>query len=188
MDAHWAVSTLACVYIALTGRVSRNSSRWVHFPDRESLLDEVIAIGEVRFNTIAERTDDLESRIAIARMAAQLWREASTVQAMANIALNDAHVAKTVQALKPVRRRLRQLTHQGIALGTFRNDLTHEMIAFLVEETARATLRELRSTTNDGEAIVVRVVLSIIGMSWTEQLHLTTERPEIPRPSPAQGL
>ena len=154
-----------------------------HFSDRESLLREVIAIGAGRFNTIAEATDDPDPRVALAHMAARLWREASAVRASANIALDDAHVAQTMRSLAPLRRRVRELTREGVASGAFRGDVPPELLAFLIEETARATLRELRLTTAHADAAVVRVVLSIVGLSWQEQVALLDAHPEILRES-----
>lgn len=150
-----------------------------HFADRESLVREIIAVGAGRFNAIAEEVDDPDPRVALAQMAVRLWREASAVRATANIALDDAHVAGTVRALEPLRRRVRELARDGVASGAFRGDLPPELLAFLIEETARATLRELRLTTSDAAAVVVRVVLSIAGLSWREQEHLLAEHPEL---------
>ena len=150
-----------------------------HFADRESLLREVIALGAGRFNAIAELTADPDPRVALARMAARLWREASAVRASANIALDDAHVAQTVVALAPLRRRVRALTTSGVASGAFRGDMTPQLLAFLVEEIARATLRELRPTQTDGAETVVRVVLSIVGVHWTDQVALLAAHPDI---------
>lgn len=150
-----------------------------HFPDRDSLLREVITSGTVRFNAIAEEVDDRDPRVALARMAARLWHEASTVRATANIALDDTHVAVTIRALAPLRRRLRALARAGVASGAFRGDVPPDLLAFLIEETARATLRELRLTTADAAATVIRVVLSIAGLSWTEQRDLLAAHPDI---------
>ncbi|MFC7942299.1 TetR/AcrR family transcriptional regulator [Microbacterium oxydans] len=150
-----------------------------HFADRDSLLREVIAVGAQRFNAIAETTDESDPRVTLARMATRLWREASAVRASANIALDDAHLADTVRALAPLRRRIRDLTAVGVGSGAFRGDMPPELLAFLIEETARATLRELRLTTTDADATVVRVVLSVVGLSWTEQAELIDAHPEI---------
>lgn len=150
-----------------------------HFADRDSLLREVIAVGAQRFNAIAETTDESDPRVTLARMATRLWREASAVRASANIALDDAHLADTVRALAPLRRRIRDLTAVGVGSGAFRGDMPPELLAFLIEETARATLRELRLTTTDADATVVRVVLSIVGLSWAEQAELIDAHPEI---------
>lgn len=164
--------------IAQSAGLSRRAL-YGHFSDRESLLREVIAIGAGRFNAIAEETSDPDPRVALAHMAARLWREASAVRASANIALDDAHVAETVRSLAPLRRRVRELTREGVASGAFRGDVPPELLAFLIEETARATLRELRLSTRDADAAVVRVVLSIAGLSWREQVELLDEHPEI---------
>ena len=164
--------------IAQSAGLSRRAL-YGHFSDRESLLREVIAIGAGRFNAIAEATDDPDPRVALAHMAARLWREASAVRASANIALDDAHVAGTVRSLAPLRRRVRELTRQGVESGAFRGDVAPDLLAFLIEETARATLREPRLSTRDADAAVVRVVLSIAGLSWREQVELLDEHPEI---------
>ena len=164
--------------IARSAGLSRRAV-YGHFADRDSLLREVIAIGAQRFNAIAEQTSDPDPRVALARMAARLWREASTVRASANIALDDAHVKSTVRALAPLRARVRALTHEGVASHAFRRDMPADLLTFLIEETARATLRELRLATDGGTEAVVRVVLSIVGLSWTEQAELLARHPEI---------
>jgi len=150
-----------------------------HFSDREALLRAVIEVGAARFNTIAEQVDHPDARVALARLAADLWRAASTVQASANIALDDAHVADTVRALAPLRRRVRDLVERGCAEGAFRADVPPELLGFLIEETARATLRELPAETPDAASVVVRVVLSVSGLSWTEQAGLLAAHPGI---------
>lgn len=150
-----------------------------HFADREDLLREVIAVGATRFNAIAVETEGPDPRVALARMATRLWREASAVRAAANIALDDAHVSDTMRALAPLRERVRALTEEGVAAGLFRGDIPPAVLAFLVEETARATLRELRLTTDDAASTIVRVVLSVVGLSWREQVALIAAHPEI---------
>ncbi|WP_052460274.1 TetR/AcrR family transcriptional regulator [Microbacterium gorillae] len=150
-----------------------------HFPDRESLLREVITLGAVRFNEIAEATDDPDPRVALARMAVRLWREADAVRAAANIALDDVHMDITVRALLPLRRRVRAITAAGVASGMFRQDVDAKLLAVLVEQAARATLRELRLSTADAAAIVARMVLSVVGLSWREQHELFAAHPEI---------
>lgn len=164
--------------IAQAAKLSRRAL-YGHFPDRESLLDEVIVRGAGRINAVAEETDDPDPRVAIAGLAARLWREASAVRAAANIALENAHVLGTVRALAPPRRRVRALVKAGIESGAFRGDMSDRVLAFLVEETARATLRERRLTSKDGASTVVRVVLSIVGVPWTEQVALLEAHPEI---------
>ncbi len=150
-----------------------------HFPDRDSLVREVIKVGAIQFNAIAESVDDEDPRVALASLAARLWRAAAAVRASANIALDDARLADTALALEPLRRRLHGLVAGGVDSGVFRGDMTSELLASLVEETARATLREPRITTDDAASTVVRVVLSIVGLSWVEQRELLAAHPEI---------
>lgn len=160
-----------------------------HFPDRDSLLREVIAVGAHQFNDIAASAEHEDPRIALAWLAGRLWREASAVRASANIAMDDEHLADTASALAPLRERLLELTRSGAASGAFRSDLSPELLAFLIESTARATLRQptlkqpsLRQPTLSPEvndATVVRVVLSIVGLSWTEQSELIAAHPEV---------
>lgn len=150
-----------------------------HFPDRETLLKEVIALGAERFNAIAHVIDDTDPRVALARLAVRLWREASAVRAAANIALSEAHVAETVRSLAPLRRRIRELTDTGTAAGAFRRDVSPEVLAILIEETARATLRQTRLDAESGPSTIARVVLSIVGLSWTEQAELIESNPDI---------
>jgi len=77
-----------------------------HFDDRNAIVREVIAAGAARFNAIADRVDDPDSRVALARLASELWREAEHVQAAASLALDDAHVSETADSLAPLRRRI----------------------------------------------------------------------------------
>lgn len=150
-----------------------------HFADRESLLREVIALGVERFNTIAATTDDADPLVAIARLAARLWREAIAVRAAANIALSEAHVSATVRSLAPLRQHIRDLTRTGTAAGLFRRDITPEVLAVLIEETARTTLRQVPLDPDGDPSHIVRVVLSIVGLSWTEQADLMAAHPDI---------
>ncbi|MCW2286985.1 TetR/AcrR family transcriptional regulator [Leucobacter luti] len=150
-----------------------------HFPDRDALLREVIAVGASQFSAISEATVDDDPRVSLAHLAARLWREATAVRASANIAADDAYQAETAQALEPLRRRLTELTQTGVGSGAFRADMTPELLAFLIEETARATLRERRVIGATTVATAVNVVLSIAGLSWREQEALLAAHPEI---------
>ncbi|MHA4926862.1 TetR family transcriptional regulator, partial [Enterococcus faecium] len=60
-----------------------------HFDDRNAIVREVIATGAARFNAIADRIHDHDSRLALARLVSELWREAAHVQAAASHALDD---------------------------------------------------------------------------------------------------
>ncbi|APZ33957.1 MULTISPECIES: TetR/AcrR family transcriptional regulator [Microbacterium] len=172
-DPHASLDT-----IARAAGLSRRAL-YGHFPDRDSLLRAVIAVGAQRFNRIADLTGDPDPRIALAHLAVRLWQEASIVRASANIALDDAHVADTVRALSPLRRRVRQLTREGVELGVFRRDIAPPLLAVLVEETARATLRSPDLSADGAAPVVVRVVLSVVGLSWIEQVAVISEHAEL---------
>lgn len=150
-----------------------------HFPDRESLLRDVIEVGAQQFREISEATVDEDPRVSLAHLAARLWKEAIAVRASANIAADDAYLAATTEALEPLRARLTHLTRAGVDSGAFRTDMTPELLAFLVEETARATLRERRITGAESATTAIKVVLSIVGLSWVEQNELLAAHPEI---------
>lgn len=169
-DPHASLDTIA--------RAAGLSRRAVygHFADRDTLLREVIAIGAERFNRIAASTAHDDPRIALARLSVRLWREASAVRASANIALDDAHVHDTVRALAPLRARVREIVSAGVEAGMFRADVSTELLAMLVEETARSTMRERGvATVDDAESIVARMVLSVAGLSWREQQSLLAD-------------
>lgn len=150
-----------------------------HFPDRDSLLRNVIELGAAQFRTISEATVDTDPRVALAHLAARLWQQGVAVRASANISADDSYLAATTEALEPLRARLTQLTRAGAASGLFRADMTPELLAFLIEETARATLRDRRLTGEHSAETAIKVVLSIIGMSWVEQSELLAAHPEI---------
>lgn len=163
--------------IAQSAGLSRRAL-YGHFPDRDSLLREVIAMGTERFNAIAASVEDPDPRVALAQLAARLWHEASAVRASASIALDEAHLADTMRSLAPLRQRLRELTQQGADSGAFRRDVAADLLALLIEETALATLSGLRLTA-PGADTAVRVVLSVAGLSWQDQVALLEEHPEI---------
>ena len=148
-----------------------------HFPDRDALVREVISAGELEFSEIARRTGGEDPRQALAHLATGLWRAAATVRASVNIASNDAYREAAAQAFAPLRARLGELTRDGIAAGAFRADMTPELLAALIEEAAKATLRDERMASLDSGEIAIKVVLSIAGLSWTEQCELLREYP-----------
>lgn len=164
--------------IAQSAGLSRRAI-YGHFPDRDSLLREVIAMGTERFNAIAEAIDDPDPRVALAHLAARVWHEAAAVRASANIALDETHFADTMRSLEPLRHRVRGLTKQGVAAGSFRSDMAPDLLAFLIEETALVTLSDLHVATPEAGSAAVRVVLSIAGLSWQDQVELLDAHPEI---------
>lgn len=150
-----------------------------HFPDRDALVREVLSRGAERFNAIADRMDDPDARVALARLASELWREAAHVQASAAIALDDAHVASTSAALGPLRARILAIVSDGRRSGTLRTDVDAGRLARLIEETGRAVLSRLDAAAPDARSLAVRAVLSIAGLSWREADALLAEHPEL---------
>lgn len=150
-----------------------------HFPDRDALVREVVTEGAREFTEIAALAADDPPRVALAHLATALWSAAMTVRASASIAATDVYQADTAAALEPLRRRLRSLTLAGIEAGSFRADMTPDVLASLVEEAAKVTLRDERITSVDTAETAVKVVLSIVGLSWTEQRDLLEAHPEI---------
>lgn len=162
--------------IAQSAGLSRRAL-YGHFPDRDTLLHEVIAMGARQFREIAGTQAPDDPQLALAELAARLWNAAAAVRASAHIATNEAYRDATSRALEPLRARLTELTETGVGSGAFRRDMTPDLLAFLIEETARATLRERRVTDAAGAETAIKVVLSIVGMSWVEQTELLTAHP-----------
>jgi len=143
-----------------------------HFDDRDALVSEVLVTGAARFNAIAERIDDPDPRRALARLAAELWREASHVRAAAAIALDETHVADTAAALAPLRAKVAELVARGQTIGAMRTDVTAEVLTDLIEGTGRAVVSHLHVDTDDGGELAVKAVLGIAGLSWRESVEL----------------
>lgn len=164
--------------IARSAGLSRRAL-YGHFDDRDALVREVIAAGAARFNAIAADIDDDDARIALARLTAALWREASHVQAAASLALDDAHVEQTSAALAPLRRRLGAIVRRGQDDGILRTDVPVGTLARLVEETGRTVISRVDAGSPTARSLAVRAVLGIAGLSWHEAVALIDAHPEL---------
>lgn len=164
--------------IARSAGLSRRTL-YGHFDDRDALIRELISSGAQRFNAIAESITDTDSRLALARLAAQLWREAAHVQVAAALALDEAHVEHTAAALAPLRRALAGLARRGQDDGSFRTDLAAPTLARLIEEVARTVVSRTDAGTYEAANVAVRTVLGIAGLSWRETDNLLIAHPEI---------
>ena len=164
--------------IARSAGLSRRTL-YGHFEDRDALIRELISSGAQRFNAIAVSVTDADSRIALARLAALLWREAAHVQVAAALALDEAHVEHTAEALAPLRRMLANLARRGQDDGSFRTDLAAPTLARLIEEMARTVISRTDATSSEAANVAVRTVLSIAGLSWREADDLLAAHPEI---------
>ena len=164
--------------IARSAGLSRRTL-YGHFDDRDALIREIISSGAHRFNAIAESVSDPDCRIALARLAARLWREAAHVQVAAALALDEAHVEHTADALVPLRRAVANLVTRGQEDGSFRTDLAAPTLARLIEETARTAIARTDAASEGASNLAVRAVLSIAGLSWREVDALLAAHPDI---------
>ncbi|MGF6822569.1 AcrR family transcriptional regulator [Microbacterium sp. ZKA21] len=164
--------------IARSAGLSRRTL-YGHFDDRDALVRELIANGAQRFNAIAASIDDADARIALARLAARLWQEAAHVQVAAALALDEAHVADTADALAPLRRTVADLVRRGQEAGSLRTDLPAPTVARLIEEMARTVVSRTDAASTGAQNLAVRSVLSIAGLSWREADELLTAHPEL---------
>ncbi|MGB4136010.1 MAG: helix-turn-helix domain-containing protein [Microbacterium sp.] len=164
--------------IARSAGLSRRTL-YGHFDDREALIRELITAGAQRFNTIATQVDDADARIALARIAALLWREAAHVQVAAALALDETHVEQTAEALAPLRRTVAALVRRGQDDGLFRTDIAAPTLARLIEEVARTVVARTDASSPEAASIAVRTLLSIAGLSWREADALLLAHPDI---------
>lgn len=163
--------------IARTAGLSRRAL-YGHFEDRSALISELIRTGAQRFNTIAERPLDDDARIALAQLASRLWHEVAHIQTVTAIALDDAHVTDTAAALAPLRRVVTDIVERGRRADALRTDIPGDVLARLIEETARMMVR-VDAVGPDAAATAVRTILSVAGLSWREADALLTAHPEI---------
>lgn len=164
--------------IARSAGLSRRAL-YGHFEDRDALIRAVIAAGAQRFNDIALGISETDSRVALARLTARLWREAAHVQASAAIALDETHVAETAEALAPLRRRVMEIVHRGQDAGELRTDVPAAILARLIEEAARTVVTRMDASAADAPALAVRAVLGVAGLSWREAAALLDAHPEL---------
>ncbi|MCK2030005.1 TetR/AcrR family transcriptional regulator [Microbacterium sp. 22179] len=164
--------------IARSAGLSRRTL-YGHFDDREALIRELISTGAQRFNAIAESVADADARLALARLTARLWHEAAHVQVAAALALDEAHVQHTADALAPLRRTVAALVRRGQDDGSFRGDLAAPTLARLIEEIARTVISRTDAASTGAANLAVRAVLSIAGLSWREADELLAAHPDI---------
>lgn len=167
--------------IARSAGLSRRTL-YGHFDDREALIRELISVGAQRFNAIAESVTDDDARIALARLAARLWQEAAHVQVAAALALDEAHVEHTADALAPLRRTVAALVRRGQDDGSFRTDLAAPILARLIEEVARTVVSRTDAASSGAANLAVRTLLSVAGLSWREADELLRTHPDIVEP------
>ena len=156
-----------------------------HFDDRDALVRELVRQGAERFNAVAATIDDDDARVALARLAAALWDEASSVQVLAAIALDEAHLEETATALAPLRRTVVRIVRDGQEAEVLRTDVAAPTLARLVEETARTVITRMDASSPAARDLAVRAVLSIAGLSWREAAALLEAHPDVLAPATA---
>ncbi|GAA5144980.1 hypothetical protein GCM10025768_01550 [Microbacterium pseudoresistens] len=149
-----------------------------HFDDRGALVRELVRSGAQRFNAVAARIDETDARLALARLAAELWREAAHVRLAAALALDEAHLEETAAALAPLRRTVAAIVRSGQEAETLRADITAPALARLIEETARMVVTRADPSSAVG-GIAVRAVLSMAGLSWQDVDALMRAHPAL---------
>ncbi|MFD5224092.1 TetR/AcrR family transcriptional regulator [Microbacterium sp. NPDC058342] len=164
--------------IARSAGLSRRTL-YGHFDDRDALVRELIVTGAQRFNATAASIAETDPRLALARLATRLWNEASHVQVVAALALDEAHVAQTAQALAPLRRAVSDLVARGQDDGCFRTDLSATALARLIEEVARTVVARVDAASPSAADLAVRVLLSVAGLSWREGDALLRAHPDV---------
>lgn len=150
-----------------------------HFDDRDSIIRELVATGAQRFNEIARTISADQPRLALAELAARLWRDAAHVQVAAAIALDDAHIDDTAAALAPLRRRLLEIVRAGQDRDELRTDIPAPTLARLIEEAARGVIARIDATSPHAQSLAVKAVMSIAGLSWRESVDLLDQHPDL---------
>jgi len=179
-----AASTLAHDPSASIDQIARAAglsrrALYGHFDDRQTLLHELISAGAQRFNAIAASVDEPDGPLALARLTAALWAEASHVQLAAALALDDTNLENTATALSPLRRAVAGIVRAGQQDGTLRTDIAAPTLARLIEETARVAITRIDASSPVAADLAVRAVLSIAGLSWREADALLTAHPDV---------
>lgn len=172
-DPHASIDT-----IARAAGLSRRAL-YGHFDDRDTLLRELVAGGAERFNAIAASVDDGSAPLALARLTARLWGEAAHVQVAAALALDEAHVEETADALAPLRRTVVAIVRRGQDEGSLRTDVAAATLARLVEEAARVVVTRIDASSPESGSLAVRAVLSVAGLSWREANALLQAHPDV---------
>lgn len=150
-----------------------------HFPDRDALVNAVIEESTHTFALIGAHAVDDDPRLALAQLATGLWLASTTVRASVNIAANPQHHDAAAAAIGPLREKLAQLTRAGTSSGALRSDMTPERLALLIEEAAKAALGDGRITAGETAEVAIKVVLSVAGLSWREQIELIEAHPGV---------
>jgi hypothetical protein len=105
------------------------------------------------------------------------------VQVAAALALDEAHVTQTAEALAPLRRTVADIVRRGQDEGGFRTDIAAPTLARLIEEVSRTVVSRTDAASPAAADLVVRTLLSIAGLSWQEADALLRSHPGVLTPA-----
>jgi AcrR family transcriptional regulator len=142
-----------------------------HFANREQLLREITALGSSRLAAALEGTTDPDPVIALALIAARLWKEVDSIQVMAVFAVRGSLASNIAENLAPLRAMVLANVEKGQASGGIRDDVDAPRLARFVEDAILAvfdesTRSELGAET--GHRLIMLGVLSVLGLDWRE--------------------
>ena len=160
--------------IAAAAGLSRRSV-YGHFASRDDLLRELLTGGAERVSAALAHSRHENPVTDLALIAAGLWREVESVRVMALFAVRGPFRMLTASALDPLRKRVLTDVKRGQRAGDIRDDIDATTLARLIEEGALLVLDEATTsslTTQQGRALVMRVVLSLCGLGWTDAATL----------------
>jgi AcrR family transcriptional regulator len=146
-----------------------------HFASRDDLVRELLSSGAGRVTAAIAHSRHEDPMTDLALIAAGLWREVESMRVIALFAVRGPFKALTATALAPLRRRVLEDVRLGQAAGGIRNDVDATTLARLIEEGTLLVLDEATTNTlnsDEGRALVMRVVLSLAGLGWHDAATL----------------
>lgn len=159
-----------------------------HFDGRDELLLELVATGIARVAAALEGVSHPVPLVHLALIASRLWREVSSVRAMAVVAVRGPLAPQTIGGLGPIRTNVSAAIAAGQADKSMRTDVSIDRLARLVEDIALAVLSESNEhplPSAEGHHLVMTMTLGVVGLSSSAAIALISSRPELAYAEPA---